>query len=518
MTKSTWIWVIAIIFLIGIVGGIIYFNGSANKPLSITSGDETIRILVPHLASIECKQIDTGTPTYLIPESGTWISKYVSPLSGSLTKNVEDITLSVDYGFWESLWRDVRFVYQICDKNGNNCGEEKIIKYLSAGTRTQVTSPQSIDLSINSIHVKFQASSIPFVWKDLGNKATISFKYDKWGLYLYSTTSGNKIVCTSSCDLSCPTQAVRSALVYESRNSLTFGETTSYLEYWAEPALVGEQYGGTVWDSAKKEFCFGGYIYKSGILIMDDGTQYTYPETYDRQVECCNGASISLTSGGEKVCQSNKWVTINPEDPETIPECISDISCPNQGQATCTEKFGGFYKSGYSCVENKCIKKAESRVECCPVSKGCATDQVCQNFKCVGGGAEVPEDLTGNGTVNANKKCSSCDAFAFSKMVAEIFGVESKQCKQTLFALPPQTYTTCFLSFLQLGLVPIVLIFASLFGYNVFNKFKGIKKNEFVKWMLSIIVAVICAYLVFVLFWIGLILFILLIILRIMFR
>ena len=506
---------ILIPILIGIFLMGIFAVAGGYKLFAVTgTSQEEVRLLVPHLGTISCEVVDTAVVTYTIPEQGFWIRE---DALGTHTNNVEDIQVEIQRSVWEKIIQTGgRFTWRICDAKGLNCGEEKTKVYHSWGTN--VLPIQTIDLTKNSIHIKYEISYAFFIWRPSGD-SLVKFKYDKFGLAMYSTLTGfRKKICLTSCDLNCPIQEERKSIVYTTKDSLDFNEAVNYLEYWSEVSMAGQQFGGTIWMPDRQEFCFGGSIYKAETLRMNDGTVYKYPHTYIKQVQCCRGATVSIT-GGEKICQPDfTWKTILDE--EDLPECKSDFSCPNQGQTTCTAKLGEYYTSGFFCnPEGNCEKKTDKKVDCCPANQGCASDQICQtpSYTCVGGADEPPVDETGNGTIIT--KCKNCDEFAMSKIFGETGIFPDKKCKPTLLALPPQTTLTCAFSFIKLALIPIILIFASLFGFGLFDDLlkKSVKTEgtrKLIAFFLSLMIAGILAWLVFILFWVGIIVFIIFILIR----
>jgi len=111
--------------------------------------------------------------------------------------------------------------------------------------------------------------------------------------------------------------------------------------------------------------------------------------------------------------------------------------------------------------------------------------------------------------------CESCDAFAKSL----IFGsfIESQQCKPKLL----HNTTICSLSILKFALVPIIFIFVSLFGFNFISGLGGIrrqKQGKVIALILSLIVAGVLAFLTFQLFFLGIILAIIVLIISIAFK
>ncbi|MBU0893909.1 MAG: hypothetical protein KKB88_00530 [Nanoarchaeota archaeon] len=501
LTKSRKKTIVIGISIFVILIGFLAIAGLSNTFTII--GSENIKYVVPHLAGIKCEIVDTGTSSHSQTDSGYWLIKNNIGINTKLLKNIIVKDYQPDLFGGASAGRP-RLKYQICDSTGNSCSSEYTLDFTS--TNNYQIRLNDIDLTKNSYFIYTERMNLLFQYKV--DPSIITFTYEKYGLNLYSTTGGFKTICTSGCDLSCPTQDVRSKLVYTTKNTLNFLESVNYLEYWVEPSLIGEQYGGTIWDSTKREFCFGGFIYSAGILTMKDGITYTYPKRYSRQLQCCNGASISLTTGGEKVCKNNIWEIINPENPS---ECISDISCPNQGQPTCTSKLGSYYKSGYSCISGECIKDSDIKVSCCPVSEGCAVDQVCQNYKCVGGFTTPPINQTGNESVKI--KCNDCDSYVNSILFG--WASPSQKCEKTFL----QNNLTCAFSYLKLALALIVLIFASLFGFGLFNDLlensvRKEKTRKIIALILGLLVAGILSILTYFLFTLGIIIFIIFIAVR----
>lgn len=370
--------IVLILILIGlVVGGYFLFGEPIGQ--AVTYNGAEVKYVVPVMASLKCDVIDQSTSTHQMPENGIWLSK---DDLGINTKTLRNIKVTAKQG---ALGRRV-VKLNICDANKQNCGGEQSITILSTGS----IELNDLDLTKYSYYIYTEKEYILFLWNFL--ESEITYTYDKFGLNIYSTTTGfSKTVCTSSCDLTCPTQSVRNGIVSTSKNSLNFYETVDYLEYWNEPAQVGDQLGGTIWISSRQEFCFGGYIYKAGTLNMENGNKYIYPKTYDRKEDCCPGAVIS-TSSEDKICQDNfKWKTIVDDKIE----CNSDYQCPGQGQDTCQLVGSKYIKSSWGCSGGYCEEGTEKEVKCCPPSLGCLEDQICspeQGYKCVLGSDTPPID------------------------------------------------------------------------------------------------------------------------------
>lgn len=119
--------------------------------------------------------------------------------------------------------------------------------------------------------------------------------------------------------------------------------------------------------------------------------------------------------------------------------------------------------------------------------------------------ATCPTDCLVINPIPITGKCKSCKAFAISKLT---FGlIPSKTCQPTLLALPPQTFTTCFLSFIQIIAIPVVFLFSLLFGFDFLQKFGVLRKSKLALWIVNLIISIILAYVVYITFWIGIILF-----------
>ncbi|MBA7649823.1 hypothetical protein ES703_57622 [subsurface metagenome] len=217
--------------------------------------------------------------------------------------------------------------------------------------------------------------------------------------------------------------------------------------------------------------------------------------TYDYQCGVSVQCDFSTKTLKTPVCRIGKCTF-----DEVSVECCNDQQCPS----------GFFCNADKECEERAIIKK-QCPFECCE-GEDLYFDRLCPESKphCVDGACLVtPPPL---------EKCADCNAFAKSKMFGSIF--KSQKCEPKLLALPPQTFATCIFSFIRFLLVPIVFIFAMLFGINFFDNLlrKSVRKaktRKIIALILSIIVAGILSYLVFILFWLGIILFVIYIIARI---
>jgi len=176
-------------------------------------------------------------------------------------------------------------------------------------------------------------------------------------------------------------------------------------------------------------------------------------------------------------------------------DCCIDTDCPSgyfcDNEKTCKES--AIHK--INCPFDCCVGEDQYFDRPCSTDEPFCIDNVCQSEY------EPPTD------------CADCDAFAMNKIFGSFW--ESQSCKPK-FLIHNNTF--CLFSFIKLALVPIALIFGTLFGVGLFGKFKAIKKNKPVIWILSLLVASILAFLVYTLFFIGIVVLIILGILRGVFR
>jgi len=244
-------------------------------------------------------------------------------------------------------------------------------------------------------------------------------------------------------------------------------------------------------------------------------------------VPCCGDTDC----GSTYFCDRTKGFTCQPKV-----QCTQNVDCgvstqcdyvtkklktPKCSSGTCgwDEVSVGCCNDGNCAVGDYCTadKKCEPRIadcltcpyECCDkeckanggfLDRPCPTDKpFCNNHAC----STTPPDKT---------KCVDCDAFVMNTLFGSFW--ESKACTPTLLALPPQTNTTCFMSWIKFALMFIVFLFGILFGKDIFANIKSIRKYKWLHWVLSLIVALVLSYLVYVMFWVGVIIFVVYIIIR----
>jgi hypothetical protein len=219
--------------------------------------------------------------------------------------------------------------------------------------------------------------------------------------------------------------------------------------------------------------------------------------------------SIIKDCASSSVCSDGVCVSNNP-------------SCASVG-GTCRDvcSYGEYIiqSSGCSKESDLCCKPGEI-MPCPPGTEEwyCSKDNPTKRFKCINGNP-ISEDCGKNAlghqfycedgacVYSDIPKCKSCDAFALSYFVGSFW--KEKQCSAKILAIPPQSTTTCFLSLIKIAVIPVIFIFSFLFLFDFTRKYSPLKKNKILRAILSLIISLIVGYLVYAIFFVGVILFIL---------
>jgi len=233
-------------------------------------------------------------------------------------------------------------------------------------------------------------------------------------------------------------------------------------------------------------------------------------------ITCNQGANAWSTNFNIDGLQT-KTITaeINPVNPNqgdlsgTCSLKVTDLKSGNSDTCNFNIKVG--YESGIICTPNElyCDDNLFNVLKCSSDGKNDAIFEKC-DYGCVYEDGKAK--CSGQPPIPDQIYCENCDAFAMNTIFGSLW--EAKSCKPKFL----QGNTTCVFSFIKLALVPIALIFGTLFGVGLFGKFKAIKKNKPVIWILSLLVALILAFLIYTLFWIGIIVLIIFGILRGVFK
>jgi len=175
-------------------------------------------------------------------------------------------------------------------------------------------------------------------------------------------------------------------------------------------------------------------------------------------------------------------------DEETV-DCCNDGNCPSgyycDANRECAERVTACTQCPYECCDDLCKSDGGFFDRACPDDKPFCGNGICSTTPPPAG------------------KCDDCDAFALSYILGDLWG--EKKCTPRLLALPPQTPSFCFMAFLKLALVPISFVLVWLFSGRFLNRFKQVKNNKILGIFLAVGMGVIFAYLVYTLFWAGVI-------------
>lgn len=474
---------VLLLIIIASIGGFYFFNQQTSLATPVQ------QIAIPHFASFKCEVVQ-DKPGLTYPLSGQLVIDKSSV--GFLTNQITNIKVNIQYDFWANLKQDIRIRYKICDANQANCGSDVIVDYNLPGAKTLPLT--SLDLTRNSLIIYYEKQNfIDFItgkWKPATENAVVSYDSQAFGLRLFSTTRdpAGAIICSNSCDLTCPQQSVRNKLIATDKNSLNFYETAPYLEYWESINYdLNQQAGATIYSASSNTFCLAGAVYKADTLTLENGQVYIYPKTATREIkQCCPGAVIS-TSQEDKICQSDyTWKVITKD---TKIACKSDLQCPGQGLNTCQNKV----RSGYRCgSDNFCTKDTVNvAVDCCSNSD-CSSDQSCQNYKCVGGAVNPPI----NPVLLPNVPDTTC-------LPVNVLGVEvPKFWKPSCIGIFKQIqYAVSII----LTLISLIIVFQ--LSRKLFFKRKKSKTDISLAWLTTIIISGLLAWLLFnpVFFWWGLV-------------
>jgi hypothetical protein len=507
---------------------------------AITYNGKNVEVLLPVYGTYKCEAYGSKAyPSYTLPASGFWIDRSIA-----YTDAIEGIKVYVSKSFWDNFvdilpGTSTRIFYKICDGNRNYC-EEGSKNVNGWGDVYLDNLPIGISTKEKSIFIQLQRRLLWGNWEGKDPKdSRIYFGFQPYALKIYDENIGfGEPVCETSCSLSCPGAdergegfikicpvGVQSGECSEKKSDVVdFNTGTSYLKYFKkEPIYTGDQNGGTIWVEKDEKFCFGGYLYNPSELTTESGETYIFPGAYTGQKKsCCPGAVIVLADNLRKCNDNYEWeITTQFSCP-----LGSDMECPGKGKAICQKKDGKYMENSWTCKNKVCVESKDNLVDCCTVREGCLEDEICQNGECVGGGVVPPIEncLTDEDCITkANGKCisgrckypsedicSSCDAFVKSNILGMI---KSFKC------VPRWNHTNflCWASYLKLGLVPIAFIIVWLFGIDFLKIFPVLKdkKKQGIRIGISALIGLIAGFLVFYLFWIGLIALIIFIAIRV---
>lgn len=390
--------------------------------------------------------------------------------------------------------------YQICDVNGNNCG---IIHEYNFPGLYQYSPSNRIIFSINSGEsAKF--NSDPFASQYI-NRAEITTVELKARTYYILGEENGFAYTQQGCS---QTNELKGKTGLEVPNPLPHDVPYNYFVSFTLSDTKTYTYNG------QKVLCQTKQLFSVDSKELNDGTTKLIQGQTIKSVECCPQ---------EPNCDPNtfKFTTTPP-----IRDCDYNSQCANGGNPVAVD---GTHYTITTCQDGKCIKSS-------PTTTECTTSQQCQatrgpNYVCdlslSGWGkcilAQVGE-FCGDGTCSplqgetlnnccvdcgncthppVNGECASCDAFVMNQIFGSFW--DSKACStKKVLGIPVQGNTICIFSWLKFALVPIVFLFSLLFGLNLSSSFRK-KHIKIIAVISTILLSGLFAYLVFILFWVGLI-------------
>ena len=243
---------------------------------------------------------------------------------------------------------------------------------------------------------------------------------------------------------------------------------------------------------------------------------------FTSSITCNQGVSPYSTSFNigsmETKTLTAELIPSNPNQNELSYSCTLKVIDLKSG-ASDSCGFSGVvkYVSGTVCTPNqlRCSDNGQNILRCTSDGKNFDTLQQCQygcisnqtGVQCVGQSPPLPPP---------GLKCDSCDAYVKSQTIGWLF--PSQQCEaKTFLTIQTQNNATCIFSWLKLLVVPLAFILTLLFGINTANKFK--KKNmKYILIISTILISALVGYLVYALFFIGIILAIIFLIASILIR
>jgi len=227
-------------------------------------------------------------------------------------------------------------------------------------------------------------------------------------------------------------------------------------------------------------------------------------------IECDEGVAGYVSEfyidAGETKTITSELIPSNPNQGTLYSNCELKISDLKSGDSdSCNFDVDVAYESGITCTALKryCDDSNENLMRCSSDGKNLVLEQECDyGCKYTSSGA-----ICSNETVVETEYCADCEAYAKGL----IFGwlSDSQNCKSKTF----QNTYFCIFAILKLFAVPIFLILSLAFGIPFFTKLLG-KRNTALIWIISLISAFIIALLTYYIFYVGVTIIIIYLILR----
>jgi len=199
-------------------------------------------------------------------------------------------------------------------------------------------------------------------------------------------------------------------------------------------------------------------------------------------------SGVNLDSG---VQNNNCVVKIIDRKTQKYDTCSFNLKVKHQENIVCTP-------NSYTCKDVDTLKKCNddgSDFELIDCDEGCIVLESGE-AQCKG------EDPIPNAS---NTECENCDAFAKCQLMGMVF--KNLKCESpTILGINTMNSTICMFSFIKLAIIPFIFIFSLLYGSNIYKSFIKKKKNNWIVVLLSLSTAILISYLIYIMFYIGIIL------------
>ena len=254
-----------------------------------------------------------------------------------------------------------------------------------------------------------------------------------------------------------------------------------------------------------------GDTYATNVKVKNVGTN---DGSFYGQVTCSGSSGVSGVTS-EQYVGAGQTVTMpvqvsgeNTQSGTSYNYCsIKIIDRKSQSYDTCSFKVGVTYQPNMVCSPNAVTCKDSDNLKICNSDGTSYTTTNCPNGCTVLDSGEA-KCKGASGENDTNTRCADCEAYAKSLIFGKIF--KSQDCQKKLF----QNTLFCIGAILKMFAVPLFFILALVFGIQFFNQIlKG--KYKALAWILTIAVASLIAYLTYIIFYVGLIVFIVYIAIRI---
>lgn len=209
---------------------------------------------------------------------------------------------------------------------------------------------------------------------------------------------------------------------------------------------------------------------------------------------------------GQTLTKTTELISSNPNTQDLISSCTLKISdLKSTSSVSCSFTNTVKYVSGITCSSESLSCEGNNIMRCGSDGKSKTTEKSCPNgCEYVSGGVRCKGETN---ITQVTPPCTSCDSFVQSQIFGSFW--KSKKCQRGVL----YNSLTCSFSYIKYAVIALVFLFGLLFGQGFFSQFKNIP--SWASWLIALIVALILGWLVYFSFWLGVIIFIIYIIVRV---